>query len=278
MAPTWDPDQYLRFATERERPFWDLVARIPTLGPRQVVDLGCGPGTATAGLLDHWPTATVRGIDSSPAMLEQAQDRARPPRLTFELGDLVTWQPEQESLDVVVSNAVLHWVPGHLELFARWLAALRPEGALAFQVPGNSSAPSHARLRELARSGPWKEKLATVGDAVEVPEPVRYHQRLRELGAAVDLWETTYYHVLSGPDPVVAWLRGSALRPYLAALDPEEAAGFTASYGEAMRAAYPPGPDGTTLLPFRRVFVVASRPRASQGARRSDRPSRDGTS
>lgn len=259
MAPTWDPGQYLRYADEREHPFWDLVSHIPATAPRDVVDLGCGPGTATERLLGHWPTATVTGVDNSPAMIGQAMPRAQPPRLGFELADLATWEPGPGGVDVILSNAALHWVPGHAELFGRWLGSLRPGGVLAFQVPNDFGAPSHTRLADLAASPEWRDALSSVPAAPGVLTPVDYLRRLRDLGAHVDAWETTYHHVLTGPDPVAEWFRGSALRPYLSALDGPAAARFTAGYAEAMREAYPAEADGTTVLPFRRIFVVATR-------------------
>jgi trans-aconitate 2-methyltransferase len=259
MPSSWDPEQYLRYAQERERPFWDLVGRIPVRSPCHVVDLGCGPGTATAGLVRHWPEASVLGIDSSEPMIAQAAAHGGP-RLTFRLGDAVGWKPEAGSVDVILSNATLQWVPDHMALFAEWLVGLAPGGALAFQVPGNFEAPSHALLADLAGSAPWRDKLAGVGVRTDQPTPSDYHRHLRELGAAVDVWETTYYQVLTGPDPVLAWVRGSALRPILGALVTDDAAEFEAVYAEALRRAYPPGPGGETLFPFRRVFVVATRP------------------
>lgn len=258
MATTWDPGQYLRYADERERPFWDLVAHIPAVGPRTVVDLGCGPGTTTIGLADHWPEATILGVDSSPAMIERARASNEHPTVAFELAELQTWRPPDGTVDVIVSNATLHWVPHHVDLFDRWLRALRPTGALAFQVPGNFEAPSHTLLRDLALSPRWRGTLAASTEAAAVRTPSEYHDRLRQLGAAVDVWETTYYHQLAGPDPVLEWVRGSALRPYLQALGSEDADAFTDSYRKALRDAYPPGPTGESLFPFRRVFVVAT--------------------
>ncbi len=229
-----------------------------------MVDLGCGPGTATAGLLQRWPEASILGLDSSPEMIELASSLVQPPgstsRLDFGLADAATWAPEPSSLDVVISNATLQWLPRHVEHFGRWLAALRPGGALAFQVPGNFDAPTHTRLRDLASSARWGPRLATVDQGVHSLQPVDYHRTLRALGATVDAWETTYLHVLHGPDPVLEWVRGTALRPYLSVLDDAEADEFTGAYAEALRSAYPPGPTGETLLPFRRVFVVATAP------------------
>ncbi len=262
VGDMWSPAEYLSYADERERPFWDLVARVHAPHARHVVDLGCGPGTATARLLGHWPQATVLGIDSSPAMLQQAGARAVPGRLHFELADMALWRPVPGSLDVVLSNAALHWVPGHAELLGQWLAGLRPGGVLAFQVPGNFSAPSHVLLRELVASPRWRSRLSGAGDAPGAYSPAEYHRWLTGLGAVAEVWETTYYHALTGPDPVAHWLQGSALRPYLSLLQADDAAELLDSYAAAVREAYPPGPDGTTLFPFRRVFVVANVGRA----------------
>lgn len=257
MSSTWDPRQYMRYASERERPFWELIAQVPIESPRQVVDLGCGPGTTTSELLHRWPQASVLGIDSSPSMIEQATRHAQPPRLGFQLLDIRDFQPQPRSLDVILSNAALHWVEGHLGLLPGWLHGLTPQGALAFQVPRNFDAPSHTALAELVRSPRWRKKLSGVALS-EQPTPSDYYTHLRALGATVEMWETIYHHSLTGPDPVLEWVAGTALRPYLALLDDDESDAFTASYAAALREAYPPQPSGETLFPFRRLFVVAT--------------------
>jgi len=272
---TWDPEQYLRYADERQRPFWDLVGQIRTETTRNVVDLGCGPGTATAGLRRRWPEAEILGIDNSEVMISRALDAladelASPtplvdsdetharPALTFLNEDITTWKPAPASLDVILSNSALHWVPRHMDLFATWLAALRPGGTLAFQVPGNFNAPSHTLLAELATSPGWRPKLAAVPSIVEAHEPADYYRALNGLASTVDIWETTYYHCLEGDDPVLEWVRGSALRPYLERLGAADAIAFTVAYRRALRLAYPAEESGKTLFAFRRIFVVAS--------------------
>ncbi len=257
MASTWDPDQYLRYSGERERPFWELLARIDGDPPRRLVDLGCGPGTTTAALLDRWPNASVLGIDSSAAMIEQADSRAQPPRLTFQLGDVRSWQAPSGSIDLIISSATLHWVQGHMDLFGGWLGALSEHGTLAFQVPRNFDEPSHTLLRDLAGSPRFAKRFAGTGEMLDLPSPQEYYERLRALGAGVDMWETIYHHVLTGPDPVLEWVRGTALRPYLAALGGDDASAFTSNYAAALREAYPARAGGETLLSFRRLFLVA---------------------
>lgn len=263
--PTWDPDSYLRFADERGRPFADLLARVGAIGPREVVDLGCGPGNLTATLADRWPGARVTGIDSSPPMIDAARARGDS-RVRFDTGDVRDWQPD-EPVDVLVCNATLQWVPGHLQLLPRWLTALGPAGWLALQVPGNFDAPSHRVLAELVATEPYAAVLGASTERAAAPDPPDYLAALvaaveglpGEL--AVDVWETTYLHLLAGADPVLAWLSGTGARPAvqaLAAADQRLADRFVDALAERLRAAYPPGPGGT-VLPFRRVFAVAHR-------------------
>jgi trans-aconitate 2-methyltransferase len=256
VVTTWDPQQYLRFADHRERPFDELVTRIRHRAPGYVVDLGCGPGTATVRLLERWPAAKVLGVDSSPAMIRQASSRAEPGRLDFELGDVRSWEPGAP-VDVIVSNAVLQWVPGHAGLLASWLGWLAPGGFLAFQVPANFSSPIHTELRRLATSGRWAIPMEGLLREAPVLEPAGYLEQLHAAGAEADVWETTYEQVLTGPDAVLEWARGTALRPVLSALGLAEGASFEAAYGAALRVAYPSDTAGRTLLPFRRIFAVA---------------------
>ncbi len=250
----WDPGTYLRFGTERARPFFDLVRRVQAEAPGFVADLGCGPGNLTATLAARWPAARVLGVDSSPEMIEAALAEAGG-RLAFELADLRTWQPDQP-VDVITCNAVLQWIPGHQELLTSWVRWLAPGGWLAFQLPGNFDQPSHTILRELASAPRWRPLLDGAQLNRQAGEPADYLALLAGAGCEVDAWETTYLHVLPGEDAVVDWYKGSGLRPVLAALPPVPAGEFLAEYRKRIRAAYPPAPYGT-VLPFRRVFVVA---------------------
>lgn len=252
----WDAAQYLRFGDERSRPFFDLVSRIGAAQPGYVADLGCGPGNLTAVLAQRWPEAAVTGVDNSPEMIDAAKS-AGYPGVSFTLGDVRDWQPEQAP-DVIVCNAVLQWVAGHDALVARWAGQLSPGGWLAFQLPGNFGAPSHALAAELARSPRWRGLLAGAGLNRQAGDVRRYVELLARDGYVVDAWETTYMHVLHGDNPVLEWTKGTTLRPVLAALDEEQARDFIAEYAPRVRAAYSPGPSGT-LFPFRRLFTVVRR-------------------
>lgn len=250
----WDPELYLAFDDHRSRPFFDLVARIDAPHPRRVVDLGCGPGNLTAALAARWPDAVVTGIDSSTEMAHAARARG----VAAECADVTEWSPTADT-DVVVCNAVLQWVPGHERLIGRIVRELRAGAWFAFQVPGNFDAPSHRLIRELAAEQPWRTELAgtTLRAADAVAEPHRYAALLAEAGCEIDIWETTYQHRLHGADPVLHWVRGTALRPVAETLDEASFDRFCAAIAPRLRAAYPALGDGTTLFEFRRIFAVA---------------------
>ena len=253
MMDGWNPLTYLRFSDERSRPFFDLVGRIGASAPSMVVDLGCGPGQLTVKLADRWPDATVVGVDSSPEMISVARHRTSE-RVEFVLADLRNWSPAAP-VDVLVSNATLQWVPHHRSLLQTILNTVAEGGWLAFQVPGNFDEPSHRLLRELAS----EPRFAAATRAVEWPaaaEPMDYLSDLAALGCRVEAWETTYLHVLSGSDPVFDWISGTGARPVLDALVDDERAAFAREYKARLRQAYPAQPYGT-VLPFRRIFVVA---------------------
>jgi trans-aconitate 2-methyltransferase len=258
VAESWDPDRYLVYADERGRPFTDLLHRVDVAAPRRVVDLGCGPGNLTALLADRWPEADVVGVDSSAEMIQRAQ-ASGPDRVRFRLGDVRTWPAEApaDGVDVLTANATFQWVPAHLDLMPALVETLTPRGWFAFQVPGNHGAPSHVLLHRLAAD----PRFAAHTEGVARPhshEPGVYAEALRDLGLVVDAWETTYLHLLPGEDPVFTWISGTGARPVLAALPEPLREEFTVDYKALLRAAYPAGRHGT-VLPFRRIFVVAHR-------------------
>jgi trans-aconitate 2-methyltransferase len=248
---SWDPALYLSFDDHRGRPFHDLLARIGARDPRRVVDLGCGPGHLTGLLATRWPGAELTALDSSAEMVAAARERGIDATLT----DVVDWTPEPDT-DVVITNAVLQWVPAHPRLLPAWIAALPADAWFGLQVPGNFAAPSHALVRELLDQPRWRGSVDLRGDDA-VPEPGGYAELLAATGAEVDVWETTYLHRLTGADPVLAWISGTALRPVRDALSPADYARFRAELAPRLRAAYPHRPDGSTWFPFRRIFAVA---------------------
>ena len=263
MAATyrWDPEQYVRFADERGRPFTELVERIRVERPARVVDAGCGPGSLTALLAERWPQARVIGLDSSVDMIGVAEARAVPGRLEFVRADLRDWRPAKP-VDVVVANAVLQWIPDHLDLIAVMAGWLNPGGALAFQVPDNFDEPSHTLVRDLRKSPTWRDRLAEGADRrIGVERPQTYLTALVDAGLEPDVWQAEYLHVLAGDNAVLEWVKGTALRPVLDALAGDRAATaeFLAECGAQLREAYPQQEFGT-VFPFRRTFAVGHRP------------------
>jgi len=255
-AASWDPSQYLRFSNERLRPALDLLAQVPLVSASLVVDLGCGPGNVTTILRQRFSDADILGVDGSDAMLNKA--RAAAPTCRFVLGDFSTWTPEAAP-DLIYSNAALHWVTGHDSLFPRLVSLLTPGGVLAIQMPAMHDAPLRRLQNEVAASGPWAPLLADAGFARGLLPTGDYYDILRPWVATLDMWETTFLHVLTGEDAVVQWASGSSLRPFLDRLDPPLRGAFRDAYAEALRPHYPRRADGTTLLPFRRLFIVAQR-------------------
>ena len=254
--PTWDPDQYARFEAQRDRASLDLLLRLPDdLEPREVWDLGCGAGKMA--LYAGSPGAAVHGVDSGAAMIERA--RARPEDVDWSVGDIASWRPETPA-DLIFANASLQWLGDHAALFTGLAEALAPGGVLAVQMPMAHETVHHTLMREVAAKGPWAAKLKGVDTIRALLDASAYYAVLAERCGEIDIWSTTYLHALTGEDAVLEWMKGTALRPYLTALDgdPQREA-FLAALAEALSRAFPRRADGVTLLPFPRLFVVARR-------------------
>ena len=260
---TWNPSQYLQYEDARLRPALDLLARIPLEAPASVVDLGCGAGNVAQWLAQRWPDAAIVGVDGDEAMLASARLVMQgEPQFTWIRADIGAWRPRNEP-DLVYSNAALHWLGGHERLFPRLASSVAPGGVLAVQMPANFGAPSHTLLRDVARSPRWRDAVGdrVLVDAVHAPE--RYYEWLTPHASAIDIWSAEYLQVLQarsdGEHPVVAWVKGSALVPILAALDDGGREAFVADYSARIAQAYVPRDDGRVLFPFRRLFIVARR-------------------
>lgn len=250
----WNPDIYLKFAGVRFRPAMDLMQQIPLTDPARIYDLGCGTGHLTDILHQRWPSAKVAGVDSSQEMLARA--RADFPALEWIEADIAQWRAD-EPADLNFSNAALQWVQRHSEIVPALLRQVRPGGWLAIQVPRHIDDPGHLLILDTVREARWNAKLAPLVSQLVVHAPDDYWTWLRPIAAHLDIWETIYRHELDGENPVVEFFRGTQLRPYLQALTPSEQTDFLASYGEKVARAYPRQPNGKTLFPFRRLFVLA---------------------
>ena len=255
MPDTWSPATYLQFEDERTRPARDLLAQVPLANAKLVVDVGCGPGNSTALLVARYPVADVVGLDSSPAMLQQA--RSLLPQATFIEADAREWIPDP-AVDLVFANATYQWVPDHVALFPRVLEALRPGAVLAVQMPDNVAEPTHRLMETVAADTRWRTRLSTAARA-PLPPVETYYDAMQPLASRLDIWHTVYNHVLDDASAIVDWVRGTGLRPFIDPLQPDEAAAFQRDYLALVTQTYPPRVDGRVLLRFPRLFLVAVR-------------------
>lgn len=253
----WNPDLYRQFEAERTRPARELVARIPAIEVRTATDLGCGPGNSTELLWRAWPQAKVTGLDSSLSMLEQAQKRL--PDCHFLPADIRSWQATAPQ-DVIYANASLQWLDHHEQLFPQLVAQLAPYGALAIQMPDNLDEPSHRLMREVAAREQWRQKISSgAADRKKLLSSDQYYDLLSNAGCSVDIWRTTYYHLMPDAAAIIDWLKATGLRPFLASLNESEQTAFLQAYLTEIRQAYLPRSDGKVLLAFPRLFMVAQK-------------------
>lgn len=258
----WDAAQYEQFDDHRTRPFRDLLARVPLADAERIVDLGCGNGLATLSMLDRWPDARIIGVDSSDNMLDAARRHDANGRVEWVKGDVAQWNPGQPAPHLIVSNATLQWVPGHEAMITRWLDALPDGSVFAMQVPGNFTADSHRIIREAVGGHPRTDDLMALLRHDPVLTPEGYADLMAARAGHVDAWETTYMQILDPAavqaNPVLEWVKGTALRPILDALDPDELQPFLDDLDRRLAMVYPRRSYGVPF-PFRRIFAVAKK-------------------
>jgi len=254
----WSPKQYAKFEQERNRPVADLLAQIKSTTVESAADIGCGPGNSTEILQFHFPQAVITGIDTSPEMIQAA--RKRLPRIRFEIANIQEWSAS-ERFDVILASAALHWVPSHESLLPALIAKLSDRGSLAVQIPDNLEEPVHRIISEIATSGTWAQKLTAASKAGANRHSAEwYFDVLQRVVDRVDIWRTTYYHGLpGGATEITEWFKGTALRPYLEVLDADEIPRFLHQFQQSVAEAYPARSNGSILLPFPRLFFVATR-------------------
>jgi trans-aconitate 2-methyltransferase len=253
VAP-WNDAQYLKFGDERTRAARELLTRVPLERVERAVDLGCGPGNSTALLRDRWLDAQLTGIDNSPEMLARA--RRDFPTVEWMLADAGRYRAPAP-VDLLFANAVFHWLPDHATLFPSLMEQVKKGGALAVQMPHSFEEPSHRLMREVrARLMPGR---TAVNAATPVAEAAFYYDLLAPHATAVDIWRTTYEHVMPDAAAIVEWVKGTGLRPYLDDLTESERTAYLSEYLAAIDRAYPARVDGKRLFSFPRLFIVAVR-------------------
>jgi trans-aconitate 2-methyltransferase len=257
MQFRWNPDDYLKFADHRLRPAFELIARIPSDNPGNIYDLGCGPGTVTRLLAERWPGACVTGVDSSAPMLARARNDASD--IQWVQGEIATWSPLKPA-NIIFSNAALHWLDDHQNVFPELFSKLAPGGVLAIQMPVNHAAMSHVVMADVVRSGPWAVLLSPLLREAPVGDGEMYFNLLSSQASSLDIWESKYMHILKGDNAVFEWLRGTALKPLLDALEGPEYGHWKAPFAEQLKQclnkAYAPHSDGRTVFSFRRLFLI----------------------
>lgn len=254
MSEKWSASTYLKFEDDRNRPANDLLNAIATLPPGRIIDVGCGPGNSTELLINRYPDRVVSGFDPSDDMLEKA--RARLPNVAFDKADVTVWTPPKDAA-LLYSNAVFQWVPDHVDQMIRLVSELPEGAALAMQVPDNLGEPSHVAMAETAAEPDFAPLMPPTPGREKILAPRDYIAALQPYAARVEVWRTVYHPLLDGIDGIIAWFKGSGLRPFLRGLDEETETAFIASYRRKLKAAYPLLPDGRVALPFPRVFVIA---------------------
>jgi trans-aconitate 2-methyltransferase len=258
--PSWDPSQYSTFLDWRTRPSRDLLQRVDLVSPRQVIDLGCGPGNSTALCAERWPAASIIGLDSSSEMIEAA--RTSQPDRHWRVGDIGAWALEpthsDERVDVIVSCAALQWVDNHADMFPRLIGKLAPGGVLAAQMPAYDAIPNRV-MREMAASERWR-KWFPAGRANEWRSHTLefYYDVLAPCTKWLDLWATDYLHIMPDVNGIVEWYKGTGLRPYLDCIDyAGERQEFLDEYGARLSPLFPQSQAGGVPFLFRRIFIMA---------------------
>lgn len=257
----WSAKQYAKFLNERTRPSRDLLAQVPLASPKRAIDLGCGPGNSTAVLAERYPNANISGIDSSEDMIRKARETL--PELSFDVADLEKFTPN-EPVDLFFSNAVFQWLPGktRIQIITHLVEKLSPGGVLAFQVPNNLSEPSHVAMRETAQAQntPWAKTLSRVDlGRDEFHTASELHDALSPLCSDVDIWEVRYFHTMENHEAIVEWVKGTGLRPFINPLSESEREAYLQHYLGRIKELYPTQRNGTVLLPYPRLFVVATK-------------------
>ncbi len=249
----WNSELYLKFKRERTQPSIDLANSVRMYAPARICDIGCGPGNSTAVLRSVFPTADIVGIDSSPNMIERA--KSEHPELEFMQCDV---HDVADGWDMLFSNACLQWVGEHDKLMPELINKLNPGGVLAVQMPRNAEEPFFRIIDEAAHEDRWGFDKS-VFEVNRVLRPSEYYDILAACAADFRIWETVYVHALDSHEAMLDWVRGTRLRPFLAALSDAAAREFEAEILARARECYPRQADGRILLRFRRLFFTAVR-------------------
>jgi trans-aconitate 2-methyltransferase len=251
----WDPDSYLKYKEERTQPSYDLVARIEIANPANIIDIGCGPGNSTRALRERWPNARILGLDSSQDMIEKARNAFS--QEDWILADATEWKTD-EKYDIVFSNAALQWIPNHDILIPKLFDLVNNQGALAVQVPANNHSPLHKAVLRVSKREEWRESTNGCDSMLTYRNAGFYYDQLSAISVRINIWQTTYYHIMVSHQDLIDWYASTGMRPYLERFKKEsERYSFREQVLEECTPHYPKQEDGKILFPFNRIFFVA---------------------
>lgn len=251
----WNPQNYLKFKKERTQPSIDLLNRITFDSPKNIIDIGCGPGNSTAVLKERYPNANIIGADFSPNMIEKAKKDY--PNIDFILFDATKdFEKLTEKFDIVFSNACIQWVPNHNVLLKNMMSVLNPGGVLAVQEPNQSEMPVNHIVGNIVKSDKWKNKFCNKRNFYNLTEE-EYFNLLSDISSDFSMWKTVYFHRLPSQESIVEWYRSTGLRPYLEELDDADKNEFEQDVLEKLKEEYPTQKNGEVIFRFSRLFFTA---------------------
>jgi len=256
MGNNWDPETYLKFKNYRSRPALDLLAQIELETKGHIIDLGCGPGNITRLIKDKWPLHKVSGIDLSLEMIQKAEKIYGNSDIEWLQSDINSWEWEKPTA-LIFSNAALQWVPQHKILLPKLMKMLEPRGKLAIQIPLTRNYPYQECIRKLISSPFWSRKLELDLNYKNPLEPEEIYNLLSPQSQRINIWTTDYQHILDGENPVLKWIMGTALTPYLSVLNNKDKETFLSEYSKLLDKAYPRQNNGKTLFNMKRLFFIA---------------------
>ena len=253
----WNSAQYIKFQRERTQPAIDLVQRIDFDMPKQIIDIGCGPGNSSAVVKSSFPEAEILGVDYSSDMLERAQKDY--PDITFRQLDISKedWGLERK-FDVVFSSACFQWVPNHKRIMTKCMDILNPGGKMAVHIPINFEEPIHKIIQEVSGRDRWTKRFYNprVFYSLKIEE---YYDILAEISADFEIWTTTYYHRMKSHNDIIEWYKGTGLNPYLSVLNDHEKNEFTEEILCEIKKKYECRKNGEVILRFPRLFFIATK-------------------
>lgn len=250
----WNPEQYLQFKSERTQPAIDLVSRINIVHPGSIIDIGCGPGNSTQILVNRWPDSEVVGLDNSTAMIEKA--RQDYPDQKWIVGNAENIDPEIK-FDLIFSNATLQWIPHHEKFLPKLFNCANPGGAFAVQIPKFKNMPINVAIETVANYDNWIKYTKGCEELFTLKDPGFYYDIINKLAIRVELWETSYFHILNSQESIIDFIRTTGLKPYLERLPSDEMRSeFEHDVLTECKKYYKVQSDGKVLFPFERLFFI----------------------